>query len=436
MNSSITSTTSTAWWVHTPQWLATRLPYDGDAQARCGRARGRGAAGGDGDGCGHPAGDLRAPLLLSQEAFHRGELPHVPGAGGEGAQADAGLRDAGRGGHEGLDAVRAGEAGAEQRDGVPADQSPAGLPDLRSGRRMPAAGHRSGLRQGTVALRRRKARGAAQERRSAGLHGGDEPLHPLHALRALRPGDRRGHGAGHDGPRRAFGDRHLRRPLGRLGALTSKPFRYSARTWELSRRKSVSPHDGLGANLVVQVKHNRVMRVLPLENEQVNECWISDKDRVSYEGLNSEERLTKPMLREGSGWREVEWQEALEHVAKRLGAIRSRHGAEQIGALASPHATLEEMALLAKLARGLGSENVDFRLRQADFSIDAKRAGAPWLGMKIAELGALDRVLVAGSFLRTEHPLIANRLRQAAKRGQQVSLIHVADDEGLIALAT
>ena len=220
-----------------------------------------------------------------------------------------------------------------------------------------------------------------------------------------------------------------------VGALTSKPFRYSARTWELSRRKSVSPHDGLGANLVVQVKHNRVMRVLPLENEQVNECWISDKDRFSYEGLNSEERLTKPMLREGSGWREVEWQEALEHVAKRLGAIRSRHGAEQIGALASPHATLEEMALLAKLARGLGSENVDFRLRQADFSIDAKRAGAPWLGMKIAELGALDRVLVAGSFLRKDHPLIANRLRQAAKRGQQVSLIHVAGDDPLIALA-
>src|SRR3989304_1865268 len=221
-----------------------------------------------------------------------------------------------------------------------------------------------------------------------------------------------------------------------VGALTSKPFRYSARTWELSRRKSVSPHDGLGANLVVQVKHHRVMRVLPLENEQINECWISDRDRFSYEGLNSKERLTRPMLREGSGWREVEWQEALEHVAKRLGAIRSRHGAEQNGALASPHATLEEMALFAKLARGLGSEEVGFRLRQAAFSIAAERAGAPWLGMKIAELGALDRVLVAGSFLRTEHPLIANRLRQAAKRGQQVSLIHVADDEGLIALAT
>jgi NADH-quinone oxidoreductase subunit G len=220
-----------------------------------------------------------------------------------------------------------------------------------------------------------------------------------------------------------------------VGALTSRPFRYSARTWELARRKSVSPHDGLGANLIVQVMHNRVMRVLPLENEDINECWISDRDRFSYEGLNSEERLTKPMLREGSSWRELEWHEAVEHVARRLAAVRSQHGAEQIGALASPHATLEEMALLAKLVRGLGSENVDFRLRQADFSMDSKRAGALWLGMKIAELGALDRVLVAGSFLRKDHPLIANRLRQAAKRGQQVSLVHMTDDDPLVALA-
>ncbi len=220
-----------------------------------------------------------------------------------------------------------------------------------------------------------------------------------------------------------------------VGALTSKPFRYSARTWELARRRSVSPHDGLGANLQVQVKHDRVMRVLPLENEEVNECWISDKDRFAYEGLNSGERLAKPMLREGNGWREVEWREALEQVAKRLKAVVSQQGGEQVGALASPHATLEEMALLAKLARGLGSDNVDFRLRQSDFSSDGKRAGAPWLGMKLAEIGALDRVLVVGSFLRKDHPLIANRLRQAAKRGQQVNLVHVADDDPLLAVA-
>jgi NADH-quinone oxidoreductase subunit G len=220
-----------------------------------------------------------------------------------------------------------------------------------------------------------------------------------------------------------------------VGALTSKPFRYSARTWELARRKSVSPHDGLGANLIVQVKHNRVMRVLPLENEDLNECWLSDKDRFSYEGLNSGERLTKPMLREGGAWREVEWQEALEHVAKRIKEIGTQHGAGSIGSLAGPHATLEEMALLAKLTRGLGSENVDFRLRQSDFSMDGKRAGAPWLGMAIAELGALDRVLVVGSFLRKDHPLIANRFRQAVKRGQQFNLIHMTGDDPLIALA-
>src|SRR5450432_2808915 len=103
-----------------------------------------------------------------------------------------------------------------------------------------------------------------------------------------------------------------------VGALTSKPFRYSARTWELSRRKSVSPHDGLGSNLVVQVKNNKVLRVLPLENEAINECWISDKDRFSYEALNSADRLTKPMLKDDGKWREVDWPEALEYVASNL----------------------------------------------------------------------------------------------------------------------
>jgi len=220
-----------------------------------------------------------------------------------------------------------------------------------------------------------------------------------------------------------------------VGALTSKPFRFSARTWELARRKSVSPHDGLGANLIVQVKNNRVMRVVPRENEEINECWLSDKDRFAYEGLNSDERLTKPMLREGSGWREVDWEQALDHVVKGLAAIKAENGAESIGALASPHATLEELYLLPKLIGGLGGENVDFRLRQSDFSADGHRSGAPWLGMKIADIAALDRVLVVGSFLRKDHPLIANRIRQAAKRGQQVNLIHVADDELLIALA-
>jgi NADH-quinone oxidoreductase subunit G len=220
-----------------------------------------------------------------------------------------------------------------------------------------------------------------------------------------------------------------------VGALTSKPFRYTARTWELARRKSVSPHCGLGANLVVQSKHNRVMRVVPHENEALNECWLSDKDRFSYEGLYSEDRVTRPMLKQGGEWREVDWQAALEHAAHALREARAKHGAGAIGALGSPHATLEELHLLQKLVRGLGSENVDFRLRRADFASDGKRAGMPWLGMPVAELGALDRVLVVGSFLRKDHPLIANRLRQAAKKGQRISLLHVAGDDPLIDLA-
>jgi NADH-quinone oxidoreductase subunit G len=214
-----------------------------------------------------------------------------------------------------------------------------------------------------------------------------------------------------------------------VGALTSKPFRYSARTWELTRRASISPHCGLGANLTVQVKQNRVMRVLPRENEAINECWLSDKDRFSYEGLNSAERLARPMLRKSGTWKEVEWQVALEFIVGELRRIRDGYGAQAIGALATPHQTVEELFLLQKLVRGLGSGNVDFRLRQSDFSADARLAGAPWLGMSVTDIGDLDRVLVVGSTLRKDHPLLAHRVRQAAKRGLQVSLINPVDDD-------
>ncbi|OGA39446.1 MAG: NADH-quinone oxidoreductase subunit G [Betaproteobacteria bacterium RIFCSPLOWO2_12_FULL_62_13] len=220
-----------------------------------------------------------------------------------------------------------------------------------------------------------------------------------------------------------------------VGALTSKPFRYTARAWELTRRPSVSPHCGLGSNLVVQVKQNRVMRVLPRENEAINECWLSDKDRFSYEGLNSEQRLAKPMLKRGGAWKEVEWQVALDFTARELKRIRDQHGAASIGAMATPHQTLEELFLLGKLAREFASGNVDFRVRQSDFSADDKLAGAPWLGMKIAEIGDLDRVLVVGSTLRKDHPLIAHRLRQAAKRATQLNLINPMDDDLLMRVA-
>ena len=217
-----------------------------------------------------------------------------------------------------------------------------------------------------------------------------------------------------------------------VGALTSKPFRYTARTWELSRRKSVSPHDSLGSNLIVQVKQDRVMRVLPLENDEINQCWLSDRDRFAYEGLNSEERLTKPMIKEHGHWREVDWQAALEHVARGLSETRFKYDPKEIGALASPHSTLEEMALLAKLVRAMGSDNVDHRLRQSDFAADGKRPGAPWLGMKVAEIDALDRVLLVGSFVRKDHPLLTARLRQIARRGAQIGVLHSVDDDTLM----
>jgi NADH-quinone oxidoreductase subunit G len=219
-----------------------------------------------------------------------------------------------------------------------------------------------------------------------------------------------------------------------VGALTSKPFRFAARTWELSRRKSVSPHDGLGSNLIIQSKHDKVLRVLPLENEAINECWLSDKDRFSYEALNSADRLTKPMVKQGGEWKEVEWNQALDYASHALRDVKNEHGARAIGALVSPHATLEEMFLAGQLMRGIGSDNIDFRLRQNDFSLDGQRSGTPFLGMKIADISDLDRVLVVGSFLRKDHPLIAQRLRQSAKRGTKISIIHSADDDLLIKL--
>ena len=220
-----------------------------------------------------------------------------------------------------------------------------------------------------------------------------------------------------------------------VGALTSKPFRYSARSWELTRQASISPHCGLGSNLIVQVKQNRVMRVLPRENEAVNECWLSDKDRFAYEGLNSSQRLVKPMIRRNGKWAEVDWQVALEFVVQGLKAVRDRHGAEQIGALATPHQTLEELYLLQKFTRGIGSQNVDFRTRQSDFGADAALQGAPWLGMAVAGIAQLDRVLVVGSTLRNDHPLIAQRLRQAGKKALQLNIVNCVDDDLLMRVA-
>ena len=218
-----------------------------------------------------------------------------------------------------------------------------------------------------------------------------------------------------------------------VGALTSKPFRYSARPWELQRRRSVSPHDSLGTNLIVQVKGGKVMRVLPLENESINECWLSDKDRFSYEALDNASRLTQPMIKQDGKWIETDWQTALEYVAHGLRNIRHEHGADSIAAIGTAHSTVEELYLLQKAMRGFGIENVDFRLRQTDFALDG--AVIPHLGMPIAELSNLKRVLVVGSFLRKDHPLAATRLRAAVKSGAKLSIVHGSADDNLIPTA-
>ena len=214
-----------------------------------------------------------------------------------------------------------------------------------------------------------------------------------------------------------------------VGALTSKPFRYAARTWELGRKRSVSPHDSLGANTTVQTKANTVMRVVALENEAINECWISDRDRFAYEGLNSADRITTPMVKQGGQWLETDWQSALDYVAHSLKTIATESGPESIGALAHPISSIEELHLLQKMIRGLGSKQVDTRLRQTDIKA---AASAPWLGMPITKLSELDRILIIGSFLRKDQPIIAARIRTAAKRSLQVFRIDAGGDDWLI----
>ena len=180
-----------------------------------------------------------------------------------------------------------------------------------------------------------------------------------------------------------------------VGALTSKPFRYSARTWELQRRKSVSPHDGLNANLQIQVKGDRVMRVLPRENEAVNECWISDRDRFSYEGLYSEDRLTSPMVKTDGVWHQVSWQDALTAAASSIASTVKAQGGNALTVLMGPHATLEESFLAKQIATAVGSNSIDHRLRVTDPSLDAG-GGIPWMGLKVSDFATVDRFLIIG----------------------------------------
>lgn len=220
-----------------------------------------------------------------------------------------------------------------------------------------------------------------------------------------------------------------------VGALTSRPFRYSARSWEMQDHASISPHDAVGSNLTIQTRGHQVMRVLPRDNEEVNECWLSDRDRFSYEALNSDDRLERPMIKHNGNWQEVEWEQALDFTVAGFRKIINSKGAGQLGALASPTSTLEEFFLLQKLMRGMGSDNIDHRLRQTEFNDDDIAPLFPWFGQSIQEFENVDAALLIGSNIRKEQPLLGHRLRKAACKGAAIMAVNPVDYEFTYPLA-
>ena len=212
-----------------------------------------------------------------------------------------------------------------------------------------------------------------------------------------------------------------------VGALTSKPFRYSARTWEMTQHGGIAAHDSVGSNLHFHVKDDRVKRVVPAENEEINEVWLSDRDRFSYEGLYAAERLTAPLIRDNNGWREVDWDTAFNFITDKLGAVIAEHGTDKIGALVSPSATSEELYSAQKFIRGLGANNIDHRLRQTDFSDQDVAPAYPGLGLSIPEVERLDAALIVGGFPRKDQPIINHRLRKAVLAGAEVMAINPID---------
>lgn len=208
-----------------------------------------------------------------------------------------------------------------------------------------------------------------------------------------------------------------------VGALTSKPFRFDSRSWELNRRKSVSAHDALGSNLIVQTKDHTVRRVLPLENEAINECWLSDRDRFAYEGLYHESRLKNPKIKQGGQWVDVDWKTALEYVRNAVDCIAKEGNQDQLGIWANPMNTVEELYLAKKLADALGIRHFDTRLQRQDERVSDGLSGAQWLGQSISELAQNDAVLVVGANLRKEQPLLTARLRRATKDHLKLSVL-------------
>ncbi len=214
-----------------------------------------------------------------------------------------------------------------------------------------------------------------------------------------------------------------------VGALTSRPYRYSARPWELAQVEAVAPHDCIGSNLTVETRRNQVMRVLPHENESINETWISDRDRFSYEGQGSADRLQSPLVKENGEWRESDWETALNRLVTATRELIDAHGAAQFGALASACSTTEELYLLQRLMRGIGSGNIDHRLRQVDFSMQDSMPVFPWLGQGIEDIEALDAALLVGSNVRKEQPILAHRLRKASMRNARIMVVNPVDYE-------
>ena len=216
-----------------------------------------------------------------------------------------------------------------------------------------------------------------------------------------------------------------------VGALTSKPFRFKARAWELQQAPTVAPHDCVGSNLFVHTRRGEVMRVVPRENEDINEVWLSDRDRFSYEGLHSKDRVTEPMVKIDGHWEAVDWETALQAAADGMRAVIDAHGADQMGVLVSPNATLEEMVLTQAVARGAGIQNIDHRLRQVDFSDQENAPLCPSLGQSLAALETVNAALFIGGNPRKDQPIIGHRLRKAAVAGAQVMFVNPVDYEFL-----
>lgn len=212
-----------------------------------------------------------------------------------------------------------------------------------------------------------------------------------------------------------------------VGALTSKPYRFSARAWELQQTPSVSPHDCLGTNINVHTSYGMVKRVVTRENDGINETWITDRDRFSYEGVYHDDRVKEPMIRKNGKWETAGWEEALEIAASNLQAVMEKHGAHQFGALAAPGSTTEEFYLLQKITRALGSSNVDCRLRESDFRDQQSLPAYPGLGLSLAELEHCDAIVLIGSNIQKEQPLVALRLRKAIKNGAEVLAVNPVD---------